>query len=74
MTLVAGRIVHDNGAVIGVDEKALRAEARDIAARRAAAAACEADGAARWLPYYRDMVMKAASRPVGLQRWIGNAT
>ena len=74
MTLVAGRVVYDNGAVIGVDEKALRAEARDIAARRAVADASEADGAARWLPYYRDMYMKAAGRTVGLQRWIGNAT
>jgi len=73
MTLVAGRVVHENGVVIGVDEKALRAEARDIAARRSSADASEAAGAARWLPYYRDMYSKAAARPVGLQRWIGNA-
>jgi 5-methylthioadenosine/S-adenosylhomocysteine deaminase len=73
MTLVAGRVVHENGVVIGVDEKALRAEARDIAARRSAADASEAASAARWLPYYRDMYSKAAARPVGLQRWIGNA-
>jgi 5-methylthioadenosine/S-adenosylhomocysteine deaminase len=74
MTLVAGRIVYENGVVIGIDEKALRAEARAIAARRAAADASEADGAARWLPYYRDMYMQAASRPVGMQRWIGDSS
>jgi cytosine/adenosine deaminase-related metal-dependent hydrolase len=74
MTMVAGRVVYENGAVVGVDEPALRAEARAIAAQRAAAAASEADGAARWLPYYREMYMQAATRQVGLQRWIGNPT
>jgi 5-methylthioadenosine/S-adenosylhomocysteine deaminase len=72
MTLVAGRVVYENGAVVGVDERALRAEARALAAKRAGAAADEADGAARWLPYYREMYMKAAARDVGMQRWIGN--
>ena len=74
MTLVAGRVVYENGAVVGVDERALRAEARDLAARRATADATEANGAARWLPYYRAMVMKAAARDVGLQRGIGHTT
>jgi 5-methylthioadenosine/S-adenosylhomocysteine deaminase len=72
MTLVAGRVVYEDGAVIGIDEPALRAEARELASKRAAYAASEADDAARWLPYYRDMYMKAAARDVGLQRWIGN--
>jgi 5-methylthioadenosine/S-adenosylhomocysteine deaminase len=71
MTMVAGRVVYENGAVVGLDERALRAEARAIAAQRAAAAATEADSAARWLPYYREMYMKAATRDVGLHRWIG---
>jgi 5-methylthioadenosine/S-adenosylhomocysteine deaminase len=74
MTMVAGKVVYENGAVAGLDERALRAEAREIAAQRAAADASEADSAARWLPYYRDMYMKAASRDVGMQRWIGNST
>jgi len=74
MTMVAGNVVYENGKVVGLDERALRAEAREIAARRAAADASEADSAARWLPYYRDMYMKAASRNVGMQRWIGNST
>jgi 5-methylthioadenosine/S-adenosylhomocysteine deaminase len=74
MTMVAGRVVYENGAVIGVDERALRAEARELAAKRAAADASEADGAARWLPFYREMYLKAAARDVGMQRWIGTAT
>lgn len=74
MTMVAGRIVYEDGAVVGLDEAALRAEARDIAAKRMPADASEADSAARWLPYYREMYMKAATQDVGLQRWIGNST
>ena len=70
MTLVAGTVVYENGAVVGLDEAALRAEARAIAAKRALDGA-EAAGAARWLPHYRKMYMKAAARDVGLQRWIG---
>jgi 5-methylthioadenosine/S-adenosylhomocysteine deaminase len=73
MTMVAGRVVYENGAVVGLDEPALRAEARALAAQRAAADASEAASAARWLPYYRDMYMKAATRDVGLQRWIGKS-
>ncbi len=71
MTMVAGRVVYENGAVVGLDERALRAEARDLAAKRAATDASEADSAARWLPFYRQMYLKAASRDVGMQRWIG---
>jgi 5-methylthioadenosine/S-adenosylhomocysteine deaminase len=74
MTMVAGRVVYENGAVVGLDEPALRAEARDLAAKRAAATASEADGAARWLPFYRDMYLKAAVRDVGMQRGIGTPT
>ena len=74
MTMVAGQVVYENGAVVGLDEPALRAEARDIAAKRAAGDASEADSAARWLPYYREMYMKVATHNVGLQRWIGNST
>jgi 5-methylthioadenosine/S-adenosylhomocysteine deaminase len=74
MTMVAGRVVYEDGKVVGLDEAALRAEARAIAANRSAVAASEADSAARWLPYYREMYMKAAARDVGLQRWIGAST
>jgi 5-methylthioadenosine/S-adenosylhomocysteine deaminase len=71
LTMVAGRVVFEDGQVAGIDEAALRAEARDIAARRTQDNASEADSAARWLPYYREMYLKAAHRDVGMQRWIG---
>ena len=71
MTIVAGRVVCENGAVTGIDEVTLRAEARALAERRAAAQAAELDAAAGWLPHYHDMYMKAAARDVGMQRWMG---
>ncbi len=74
MTMVAGRIVYENGRVTGLDEAALRAEARGLAAGRAAADAAEAQSAAVWLPFYREMYLKAASRNVGMQRWTGPST
>jgi hypothetical protein len=65
--MVAGRIVFENNRVNGIDEAAVRAEARDIAARardpRTATAAPE------WLPYYRQMYLQAARRDVGMNRW-----
>ena len=73
LTMVAGRVVYEHGVVAGIDEPALRAEARALAAKRAASHASEADGAARWLPFYREMYLKAARRDVGMQRRIGTA-
>ena len=64
LTMVAGRIVFENGRVTGVDEAALRAEAREIAAR----AGADRGTAAEWLPHYREMYLKAAARDVGLVR------
>jgi 5-methylthioadenosine/S-adenosylhomocysteine deaminase len=71
MTMVAGRIVCENGQVNGIDERALRAEAREHAERRLAADLPARQAAAQWLPFYRAMYLKAAGRNVGMQRWAG---
>jgi 5-methylthioadenosine/S-adenosylhomocysteine deaminase len=68
MTMVAGRIVYEHGRVAGVDERALRAEARDLAERLRAQAEPARKAAAEWLPYYRQMYLKAARQNVGLER------
>jgi 5-methylthioadenosine/S-adenosylhomocysteine deaminase len=73
MTMVAGRIVYAHGAVTTVDEAALRQEAREIAASQKAAGAAAQAAAAQWLPYYREMYLRAAQRDVGMQRWVGSA-
>jgi 5-methylthioadenosine/S-adenosylhomocysteine deaminase len=69
LTMVAGRIVFENDRVNGIDEAAVRAEARDIAARVRDQVA---DSDAReWLPYYRQMYLQAVRRDVGMNRWAG---
>ena len=67
-TIVDGRVVYEDGRVTTVDEKALRAEARDLMSgyrETLARAGREAD---RLAPYYREMYLKAAGRDVGLHR------
>jgi 5-methylthioadenosine/S-adenosylhomocysteine deaminase len=73
MTMVAGRIVYEHGQVTTIDERALRAEAREHAEQRRSADAPVLRAAAQWLPYYREMYLKAAGRDVGMQRWAGGA-
>lgn len=70
LTMVAGKVVYEHGAVTGVDEAALRSEAREWAARQATNAAAQ-DTAREWLPYYRQMYLRAAARDVGMWRWAG---
>ena len=68
LTMVAGRIVFQAGRVTGVDEKSLRAEARQIFQSKQSSldkAHLEAD---QWLPYYREMYLRAARTPVGMRR------
>jgi len=71
MTMVAGRIVYQDGRSTLVDEVALRAEARELGSRFAQAKAATDRSAAELLPYYRQMYLKAARTPVGMNRWVG---
>jgi 5-methylthioadenosine/S-adenosylhomocysteine deaminase len=73
LTMVAGRIVFDGNRLTQVDEKALRAEARDIFQSRRGALETARREADRWLPYYRQMIDKAAARDIGMNRWLGYA-
>jgi 5-methylthioadenosine/S-adenosylhomocysteine deaminase len=73
-TMVAGRIVVENGKVATVNEAVIRAEARAHAARFAADNQGVVDQAAADLqPYYRQMYLKAAGRQVAMNRWVGDA-
>jgi 5-methylthioadenosine/S-adenosylhomocysteine deaminase len=72
MTLVHGRIVFENGQLTSVNEAAIRAEARELASRASTAARGPGGyDAKEWLPYYRQMYLRAAARDVGLARWAG---
>jgi 5-methylthioadenosine/S-adenosylhomocysteine deaminase len=70
--MVAGRVVFENGRLTTIDEAALRAEAREIFARRAPALAEARRAMDRWLPAYRAMTAMAASRDVGMNRTSGD--
>ncbi|MGA2024304.1 MAG: amidohydrolase family protein [Steroidobacteraceae bacterium] len=72
MTMVAGEIVYENGRVRGIDERAIRAEAREQAVRLRQDNRAAGLQAQQWLPYYRQMYLKAARRDVGMRRWAGD--
>jgi len=73
MTMVAGKIVYEQGSVVGIDEAALRRECREIAARQRSTNDAAGEVAREWLPYYREMYLRAARRDVGMWRWAGDA-
>jgi len=68
LTMVAGRVVYEQGAITGVDERALRREAREHALRSHSMRRSEQVAAGEWEPYYRQMYLRAASRDVMLKR------
>jgi 5-methylthioadenosine/S-adenosylhomocysteine deaminase len=68
LTMVAGRIVYEHGRVTAIDEAALRREAREQAAQLRTQHAAASAAASEWLPYYRQMYLRAAARDVGMQR------
>lgn len=72
LTMVAGRVVVEDGRVTTVDEPGLLAEARELFAERMPALRAAAARADRLAPHYRDMVRTAADRDVGFTRWVGH--
>jgi cytosine/adenosine deaminase-related metal-dependent hydrolase len=71
LTVVDGRIVAEDGRLLGVDEEAVLAELRETyEAKRSALARAHAD-AGRFLPYYREVVARAAATDVGMARRVG---
>jgi cytosine/adenosine deaminase-related metal-dependent hydrolase len=67
LTMVAGRVVVRDGTLLTIDEPALRAEARALAAELAGAAQTARE-AAPWLPHYRNMYLRAAAADLGMMR------
>lgn len=74
LTMVAGRVVVENGTVLTVNEADLKAEVRELAKEFRSTLAATAQAAAALEPYYRDMVMRAADTSVGLDRWVAPMT
>jgi cytosine/adenosine deaminase-related metal-dependent hydrolase len=70
LTMVAGRVVAQNGKVLTVDEAAIRAEIRERTAALHRNLAATAAAAERLEPYYAEMYRRAAARDVGFSRWL----
>lgn len=68
LTMVAGRVVAENGRVVRVDESALLDETRAVFASIAPALRRAADEVAELLPFYRAMHDRASAQDVGLTR------
>jgi 5-methylthioadenosine/S-adenosylhomocysteine deaminase len=71
LTMVAGRIVFEEGRVTTIDEAQLLAEAREIFAGRVSALAAAEAEVSPLLPFYEAMYLKAAETDVGLARKLG---
>jgi 5-methylthioadenosine/S-adenosylhomocysteine deaminase len=69
-TIVAGRVVFENGSPAGLDARAIRQEARSLMERHRATLGQAKEQAARLEPYYRRMYLRAASTDVGMSRWL----
>ena len=71
LTMVAGRIVCEDGRLTTVDEASLRAEARELFAGRRGALEAAARLADRWIEPYRTMLARAEAVDLGFHRRIG---
>ncbi|MES2976873.1 MAG: amidohydrolase family protein [Pseudomonadota bacterium] len=73
MTIVNGEVVFENGKVTGVDERALRAEARTLMDAYRAQMADASVQAQELEPVYRAMLERAGKTPVPMQRRLDGA-
>jgi 5-methylthioadenosine/S-adenosylhomocysteine deaminase len=72
LTMVAGKIVMENGKVLTVDEEAIKAEARELMAKYRIEMEKTWEAASKLEPYYREMYRRCANWDVSMNRWIGS--
>jgi 5-methylthioadenosine/S-adenosylhomocysteine deaminase len=72
LTMVAGQVVMEDGILLNIDERAIKAEVRAIMAEHADDITKANEVARELEPYYRAMYRKAAARNVGMNRWAGS--
>jgi cytosine/adenosine deaminase-related metal-dependent hydrolase len=70
-TMVAGKIVMENGKVLTIDEEQIKTEARSLAGEFQEYMARCRSAADELEPYYRQMYLKAIRTPVEMNRWAG---
>jgi len=72
MTMVAGKVVMENGKVLTVDEEAIKAEVREMMPFYRKEIENTRLSAAKLEPYYRQMYLRCVSTDVGMNRWVGD--
>jgi 5-methylthioadenosine/S-adenosylhomocysteine deaminase len=70
MTMVAGKIVMENGKLLTVDEEAIKAEARELMVEYRKEMEKTWEAARKLEPYYREMYRRCAVQDVGMNRWL----
>jgi len=72
LTMVAGKIVVENGSILTVDEEAIKAEVRELM-KTYRTEIKKTESAAKVLePYYREMYMRCADMDVGMNYWVSS--
>jgi 5-methylthioadenosine/S-adenosylhomocysteine deaminase len=70
MTMVAGKILYENGKLLTVDEEAIKAEAREMMVEYRVEIEKTRKAAQELEPYYREMYLRCATIDVGMNRWV----
>ena len=70
MSMVAGKIVMENGKLLTVDEEAIKAEARELMKEYQKEMEKTWEAARKLEPYYREMYRRCVAWDVGMNRWI----
>lgn len=73
MTMVAGKVVMENGKVLTVDEEAVKQEVREHMVFYEKEINMTREAAVKLEPYYREMYLKCCAQDVGMNRWVGDA-
>jgi 5-methylthioadenosine/S-adenosylhomocysteine deaminase len=71
LTMVAGKVVMENGRVLTVDEEAVKAEVRELMKVYQVEMQKTNIAANKLEPYYREMYLRCVARDVGMSRWVG---
>ncbi|MDX1414637.1 MAG: amidohydrolase family protein [Candidatus Promineifilaceae bacterium] len=70
LTMVAGKIVSEDGEILTVDEEAIKAEARELMKVYREELELAKVAAAKLEPYYREMYLRSSYQNVGMNRWL----
>ena len=73
LTMIAGKVVMENGKVLTVDEEAIKQEVRELMPFYQEEIEKTNLAAGKLEPYYRAMYLKCAATDVGMNRWVGEA-